>query len=190
MKKNTLIKISSLILVSVLIIFLISCTTSETSTNDDEDDYDEEFVDFSGAIVSSSLADLPTPSASNIGQLYYVIADAKFYYSDGTQYVFIDLTGPSGSNGANGTDGVSITWQGSLATAPASPQVNWAYYNTTDNVAYIWDGDSWEILVQDGSDGVSVNWLGTFAAAPGSPQLNDGYYNSTDGMAYIWDGDS
>ena len=75
-------------------------------------DYDEEFVDFSGAIVSSSLADLPTPSASNIGQLYYVIADAKFYYSDGTQYVFIDLTGPSGSNGANGTDGVSITWQG------------------------------------------------------------------------------
>jgi len=40
-----------------------------------------------------------------------------------------------------------IDWQGSLAAAPESPALNWGYFNTTDNIAYIYDGDSWEVLI-------------------------------------------
>lgn len=56
-----------------------------------------------------------------------------------------------GPAGPSGEDGISITWQGSLENPPENPMTNWAYYNTTDGIAYIWDGDSWEILAMDGS---------------------------------------
>ncbi|WP_052299737.1 hypothetical protein [Treponema primitia] len=57
-------------------------------------------------------------------------------------------TGPSGTNG------VGITWKGSLASAPENPQTNWAYYNTTDKKSYIYADGAWTIFSQDGSDGV------------------------------------
>ena len=63
----------------------------------------------------------------------------------------------------DGEDGTSIIWLGSLATPPENPELNWAYYNTTDGIAYIWDGDSWEILVQDGQNAVSLNVQGVIA---------------------------
>ncbi|MDR0910585.1 MAG: hypothetical protein LBM77_12560 [Spirochaetaceae bacterium] len=46
-----------------------------------------------------------------------------------------------------------IVWKGSHATAPANPVVNWAYYNTTNAQAYIYDGSAWQVLAQDGRDG-------------------------------------
>ncbi|MGE0078287.1 MAG: fibrobacter succinogenes major paralogous domain-containing protein [Bacteroidales bacterium] len=87
---------------------------------------------------------------------------------------------------------LNIEWQGSLAIAPASPEKNFAYYNTVDKKSYIYDGDSWEVLAQDGTigeAGTSVNWVGTLDVAP-TPTLNMAYYNSVDKVAYIWDGDS
>lgn len=56
-------------------------------------------------------------------------------------------------DGADGADGISIEWLGSLASAPLSPTLNQAYYNTTDGISYIWDGASWQIVAQDGADG-------------------------------------
>lgn len=42
---------------------------------------------------------------------------------------------------------------GELASAPVSPQTNWAYYNTTDGKSYIYNGAAWEILAKDGAIG-------------------------------------
>ncbi|MDG0972652.1 MAG: hypothetical protein P8O07_00695 [Crocinitomicaceae bacterium] len=58
-------------------------------------------------------------------------------------------TGPAGTNGTNGTNGVSLNWLGTLATAPASPSINDAYYNSTVGISYIWNG-SWNVIAQDG----------------------------------------
>jgi len=91
----------------------------------------------------------------------------------------------------NGVNGISILWQGNLATAPVSPELNWAYYNTTDGISYIWDGTSWQILSQDGSsgaNGISILWQGNLATAPVSPELNWAYYNTTEKITCIWNG--
>ena len=88
-------------------------------------------------------------------------ADGEFYINTTSWQIFgpktagVWGTGTSliGAAGADGTDGVSIIWQGSLAAAPESPSLNWGYYNTTDKKSYIYDGDSWEIISQDGTDG-------------------------------------
>jgi hypothetical protein len=101
--------------------------------------------------------------------------------------------GVNGSPGEDGTDGISVIWQGVFYSHPENPEVNWAYYNSPDGKAYIWDGDSWEVLAangQNGANGTSIAWQGTLASAPASPQTNWAYYNSADGKAYIWDGDS
>ena len=92
--------------------------------------------------------------------MYYVIDEGKFYYSSGSAYVFIDLTGPAGNDGADGQDGISITWLGAFSAHPENPQLNWAYYNSSDGTAYLWDGNAWEILATDGENGVSLNEQG------------------------------
>jgi hypothetical protein len=93
--------------------------------------------------------------------------------------------------------GGGIIWQGESATAPANPQLNWAYYNTTDNISYIWNGTNWDVLAAQGATGetgVSIIWQGEHANegllrdANGAPQLNWAYYNTTDNTAYIWNG--
>jgi len=137
-----------------------------------------------GTEVRSTLTDLPTCNGDCEGNLYYVSDIAQFRFCDGSSYQYINLTGPSGSNG------VSLVWKGSLATAPASPETNWAYYNSTVHISYIWDGDSWEIISCDGLNGISIIWKGTLSTAPSSPELNWAYYNTTDCKSYIWDGDS
>jgi hypothetical protein len=114
------------------------------------------------ARVYTSRSDLPAAGPSSVGQLVFVIDEAEFYYSDGAAWIHIDLQGPPG---ADGSDGTSIDWRGAFAAPPASPDLDWAYYNTTDRVAYIWDGDSWEILCQD-LDAQSLNVQGI--VAPGS----------------------
>jgi len=97
----------------------------------------------------------------------------------------------------------SIVWKGSLATAPASPQRNWAYFNTTDGNSYIYDGSEWDLLARSGADGtpgftgpagpagppgLSIFWQGESASAPTNPLLYWAYYNTVDGVSYIFDG--
>lgn len=64
--------------------------------------------------------------------------------------------GPKGDNGLDGidgSDGVSIVFLGSFASAPVSPSINNAYRNTTTKRVELWDGSTWQLLVQDGSNG-------------------------------------
>jgi len=56
-------------------------------------------------------------------------------------------TGPQGPVGSNG---INMNWLGSFTTAPASPTLNQAYYNSTDGISYIWNGSAWQIVAQDG----------------------------------------
>lgn len=92
-----------------------------------------------------------------------------------------------------GTDGRGIEWQGTLDSAPSSPETNWAYYSSSENAAYIWDGDSWETLIEgvegiDGTDGISIRWMGSSDTVPGSPDTNSAYYNTVDDVSYIYNG--
>jgi hypothetical protein len=63
------------------------------------------------------------------------------------------VEGAKGETGATGSDGVAIVWLGTFDSAPKAADLNNAYYNATDKKSYIWDGDSWEIMVQDGAQG-------------------------------------
>lgn len=136
------------------------------------------------AEVRVTSSELPTCNSANEGKLYYVEDIAQFEFCNGSSYQNINLTGQAGN------DGKSIVWKGALNTAPSNPEVNCSYYNTIDRIAYIWDGDSWEILSQDGADGISILWKGSLASAPSNPEINWAYYNTVDGKSYIWDGDS
>ncbi|OFY75577.1 MAG: hypothetical protein A2275_19045 [Bacteroidetes bacterium RIFOXYA12_FULL_35_11] len=75
------------------------------------------------------------------------------------------IQGPQGEQGiqgivgTNGLDGISISWQGTLATAPGSPTLNMAYYNSTDKKSYIYNGSTWNVITQDGADGVGDTYL-------------------------------
>ncbi|HOU73980.1 MAG TPA: tail fiber domain-containing protein, partial [Tenuifilum sp.] len=63
---------------------------------------------------------------------------------------WVEFEAPAGPAGQNG---ISIQWLGTLPAPPSSPVTNQAYYNSVAKKAYIWDGDSWEILAQDGEQG-------------------------------------
>lgn len=70
--------------------------------------------------------------------------------------------GPAGSEGPQGEAGAGIEWKGVLDQAPENPQLNWAYYNTSDTVAYIYDGTAWDTMYVGlpgpaGADGVDMN---------------------------------
>lgn len=132
------------------------------------------------------------PATPTINQAYYNTIDKKSYIYDSTStWQLLAQDGADGAAGVIGKDGISISWQGTSATAPATPSLNWAYYNSTDKKAYIYDSlGTWQVLAQDGTigkDGASISWQGTAAAAPASPSLNWAYYNSTDRTAYIYD---
>ncbi len=101
-------------------------------------------------------------------------------YTDATTFTSVDLTGSTGPAGAQGpqgiqgiqgiqgaqgdqgdqglqglagTNGISINWLGTIFPAPGSPSLNDAYRDPVTRKAYIWDGSSWEIIVEDGLQG-------------------------------------
>jgi len=100
---------------------------------------------------------------------------------------------------------IPIIWKGSLPYAPSNPSVGWAYYDTTQKTAFIWNGNRWEILAKDGNngtngtngingingqDGIGILWKGEFPSDPLNPQLNWAYYNIIDGNSYIYNGNT
>lgn len=106
-----------------------------------------------------------------------------------------------GSNPGTETGGEELTefrvvWKGNLKNAPANPEKNWVYYNTTDFVTYIWNVDSkkWDILAK-APDFPTIPeiptfdelvWKGDLNTAPENPVNNWAYYNTTDNTAYIY----
>ena len=61
--------------------------------------------------------------------------------------------GADGADGADGANGISINWLGDFTTAPASPNNNDGYYNSTNGISYVWNGTAWQIVAKDGNDG-------------------------------------
>lgn len=61
--------------------------------------------------------------------------------------------GTNGMNGTDGDDGISINWLGTLSSAPGSPSLNDAYYNSTAKAAFIYNGSTWDTLAKDGAVG-------------------------------------
>jgi hypothetical protein len=130
------------------------------------------------------------PINPSSGYAYHNSTMGISYIWDGDSWEVLARDGTDGQDGTNGTNGMGITWKGAVSSSPVNPQLNWAYYNTTDNTSYIWDGDSWEILAESGNATiiVSISWRGSLTAAPVNPQIGWMYYNSVFGKSYIWDG--
>lgn len=147
------------------------------------------------AVPTKSIRDQLSNQRRKVGMLVYVSETDSVYQLIGditnANWVDFKLTSTPSPK--------TMGWQGSFASDPPNPQVNWAYYNTTDFKSYIWTGASWMILTQDGNAGpagaqgpagVGITWKGSFTIAPDPAQLNWAYYNSTDKKSYIWDGSS
>lgn len=64
--------------------------------------------------------------------------------------VFLFSGCSDGSDGVNGSDGIGITWKGSYSSssdsALSNPQYLWAYYNTSDECSYLWNGERWVLF--------------------------------------------
>jgi hypothetical protein len=132
------------------------------------------------------------PSSPSSGYAYYNSTQGISYIWDGDSWEILAQDGQDGIDGTNGSNGIGIVWKGALSNNPLSPQTNWAYYNTSSNTSYIWDGDSWEILSESGIANitVSISFKGSLSSAPINPQIGWMYYNSVLGKSYIWDGSS
>jgi len=88
----------------------------------------------------------------------------------------------------NGLQGDSLVWKGSLATAPSSPQDNWAYYNTTDLKSYVYYDSAWHTMAIDGTNGVdgeSFDWKGDFTDPPENPEIGWVYRDTDNGIVYV-----
>jgi len=90
------------------------------------------------------------PGSPELNWAYYDTVDGKSYIYDGDSWE--QMT----QDGNDGSDGISIVWQGDSASAPGSPELNWGYYNTTLFESFIWDGDSWETIAKDGTITIST----------------------------------
>jgi hypothetical protein len=94
-------------------------------------------------------------------------------------------------------ESTGIQWKGSLDTAPANPEVNWAYYDTVQKKSFIWDGAAWRMIAQDGEkgepgtsgkEGAALVWKGALASAPQNPETNWAYYDTVQKASFVWDG--
>lgn len=100
------------------------------------------------------LSDFGLPKDTNgiNGDLYFNLDNGDVYKKADNKWNKV-----TNIKGQNGTTGSSIVWKGTLITAPSNPELNWAYYNSTDKKSYIYTGTNWVILSQDGVDGSSGN---------------------------------
>jgi hypothetical protein len=147
-------KIINLLIIICIIAFFFTCSSAgKDNAGNDGNDKDEHT--YKGATVTKSVSDLPTCNSDTEGQLFYTLDTEEFHYCDGSSYTLIDLTGLAGADGA---DGISINWLGTMTTADEPlpcliDNLNDAYYNSDTGISKICDSEgNWHILVQDGTD--------------------------------------
>lgn len=124
-----------------------------------------------------------TAPTNPISPNIYMQADGTF----GALASAVNLMGPQG---------ISIVWKGTFASPPSSPQLDWAYRDSSLKMARIWDGTTWQEMVEDGlsggtgTNGISILWLGTFNTPPVSPTLNNAYRDTsfTPPKSRLWNG--
>lgn len=130
-----------------------------------------------------------SPSNPKRYDAYHNTVDGCSYIYDGANWT---LLASKGDKGDAGTNGRSIVWKGSYATAPQNPERLWAYYNTKDGCSYIFDGNNWTNLTskgEKGEDGRSIVWKGNLQSHPQNPEALWAYFNEEDGCSYIYDGE-
>lgn len=113
------------------------------------------FVDFN---------EVPNPDAMDA---FFNETTGCSYIYNGTEWI---LLAQSGADGAAGNDGISINWLGSYANTNFihGPKYLDAYWNTTENCAYIYDGEKWTVLAKgpaSGGSGSTDPTIGTEAGA-------------------------
>jgi hypothetical protein len=96
---------------------------------------------------------------------------------------WVEFQAPKGDQGDQGEPGTSIQWLGSAGEHPSDPDINQAYYNTTDKKAYVYNG-AWNIMAQDGSQG--PQGIQGPVGADGKSVLN-GTTNPTSGVGNVGD---
>ena len=135
---------------------------------------------------------LTAPANAELNWAYFNITDGCSYIWNGTKWDKLSEKGETGTTGETGANVMSIIWKGELLTPPTNPELNWAYFNTTDGCSYIWNGTKWDKLSEkgeSGENGVSIVWKGELLTAPANPELNWAYYNTIDNCSYIYDGE-
>jgi len=81
---------------------------------------------------------------------------------------------------------VGFSWMGTYGAAPVPPGVDWAYYDSFADDAFIWNGSVWTSLTLVPL--TSPFWHATSATAPPGPDTGWAYYDSALLGSYIWDG--
>lgn len=122
------------------------------------------------AVPTKAIRDQLSTQRRKVGMMVYVSETDSVYQLKGdttnAHWVSFKLASAMG-------------WQGTQTSHPANPQLNWAYYNSTDRKSYIYSGGAWQILSQDGG-GSSTSFNGdrpiTLALSPflnKNPRTND-----------------
>jgi hypothetical protein len=89
-------------------------------------------------------------------KLSRLLCSALILTSVAVSFVACAHNGDDGRDGINGVNGTSITWKGSLNSAPNNPEYLWAYYNTKDKCSYVWTGTEWSPLAGPAKDSYDV----------------------------------
>ena len=98
---------------------------------------------------------------------FFNTTDGCSYIYNGTNWVMLAQAGEDGKDGTDGTngtngkdgedgeDGKGINWRGSYSTANdiSSPKYLDAYWNTTENCAYVYNGSEWTVLIKGPASG-------------------------------------
>lgn len=164
----------SIIFLSTMFFILVGCQNPTTIPIP---------IDNAGsARVIQSFSDLPEASSNNDGYLYYVIDEDQFYYSDGSTYVAIDLTGPAGGDGQDGVDGIDATLPFQTVVVDIGPwdmstQVNMNIYYSSFGVADLTQDRilSMEVIVHSDPDVTAGYWSYIDTVGGGYVQAADSY---------------
>ena len=133
----------------------------------------ESGITWLGTFADSS--EIPSPSA----------LDAFYNNSNGCSYIYNgsnwQLLAHAGNNGTNGRDGKGLNWLGSYANSNYiyDPQYLDAYFNTTENCAYIYSNYGWTVLAKGPASG------GTGSQTSGTGSTTGA--NIVDSILISWD---
>ena len=133
------------------------------------------------------------PESPELNWAYYDTTNQTSYIWNGINWDTLSV-----SLGGDTTVTVGITWLGTFDSAPLSPLIGYAYYNSTAGASYIYDGSVWQQISKDGTNGTNgtsttvtgylITWKGSYSTAPSNPKAGWAYYNTTAKKSYIYDG--
>ena len=95
------------LILALVALTLVACGSSDNSTTSQNSD--DGSVQLYGAKVATSASNLPTCDSTQVGQLFYVLADEEFQFCSSEGYQSINLRGSTGANGADGENGTNGT---------------------------------------------------------------------------------